>query len=38
MVPSFCKLELPQPSYRPIKTLQVFMKYVFTLSFIMALY
>ena len=24
MVPSFCRLELPQPSYRSIKTLQAF--------------
>ena len=33
MVPVFCRLELPQPSYHPIKTLQVFMKYIFALSF-----
>ena len=33
MVPSFCRLELPQPSYRLIKTLQVFTKYVFYTKF-----
>ena len=39
MVPSFCKLQSPQPSYHPIKTLQVFLKkYIFALSFTMALY
>ena len=39
MVPSFCRLELPQPSYHPIKALQVFIwNTFFALSFIMALY
>ena len=39
MVPSFCRLELSQPSYRPIKTLQVFLwNTFFALSFTMALY
>ena len=34
MVPSFCRVELPQPSYHPIKALQVFfMKYVFCTKF-----
>ena len=39
MVPSFCRLQLPQPSYRPIKTLQVFLQNTFfALSFTMAFY
>ena len=29
MVPNFCKLELPQPSYHSIKTLQVFLQDAF---------
>ena len=38
MVPSFCRLKLPQPSYRPIKTIQVLLwNTFFALSFIMAL-
>ena len=32
MVPSFCRLELPKPSYRPIKTLQVLWNTFFALS------
>ena len=39
MVPRFCRLELPQPSYHPIKALQVFiLNMFFALSFIMVLY
>ena len=34
----FCRLELPQPSYHSINTPEVFMKCVFTVSFMMALY
>ena len=33
MVTSFCRLELPQPSYRPIKTLQVFYEIHFCTKF-----
>ena len=37
-IPSFRRLDLPQPSYSFIKTLQDFYKMFFALSFIMALY
>ena len=33
MVPSLCRLELPQPSYRPIKTLLVFYEIRFCTKF-----
>ena len=33
MLPSFCRLELPQPSYCPIKTPQVFLWNTFFASF-----
>ena len=39
MIPSFCRLQLPQPSYRSIKTLQVFLwNMFFAQSCIMTLY
>ena len=33
MVPHFCRLELPQPSYRPINTPEVFYEMCFYTKF-----
>ena len=38
VVPSFCGLELPEPSYRSFKMLSFLMKCIFALSFIIGLH